>query len=504
MMCNMNMRLTKYVLSALALCSLAACNNDDDKDLTDVVQANSVAVTAFNIKANNKILENLDSVFFSIDLEKAQIYNADSLPKGTDVSRLQLNIKTPTVSVCRITYRAASNQDTTVNYLASQTDSIDFSNGPAYLEIVSEDGNLSRTYTIKVNVHRSEPDSMYWEQGYKRTLPTSLTSVVSQRTVQHNGKILCLTEDASGKYCIATTEHPLSEWEYTAVQLPSGAQVRQLNSWGDKLAILDRAGAIFTSSDNGQTWIAEGHRAHHIYGDYNGNLLCSQQTNDGWMLLSLPGGETQPIPEGMPVDGTSKLLVYTTKWSQKPLGLMAGGRLANGTPVGSTWAFDGSQCAKISVGNELPGVYGMTVVPYQTFQNNNIWQVTEDSALLAFGGVQAGASIINRIVYISTDRGIHWSVANRLLQLPSYIPAFYDADGLVVSSQMSISSEWQLQPATKLPPWLTPETQSRVSEAVTTWECPAVYIFGGLNSSGETSDTVWRGVINRLTFRPLY
>lgn len=501
----MKMRIANYIMAAAVLCTAVGCNSDDDKDLTSTIQANSVAVTAFNIKANKKVLENLDSVFFSIDLEKAEIYNADSLPKGTDVSRLQVVIKTPTVRSCMLTFRkSGSENDTTVNYLASQTDSIDFSQGPARLEIVSEDGNLTRTYTVKVNVHNSEPDSMYWNQAYKRTLPTNLSDVAAQRTIEHNGKILCLTANAAGKYCMAKAAHPLDSWQCAEVQLPVGAQVRELTSWGDKLALLDQSGVIWTSADEGATWEAEGHTAHHIYGDYNGQLLCSTHAADGWKILTLPEGTTCALPEGMPVSGTSQLLVYSTKWAPDPLGLMVGGIKADGTATGSVWAFDGTKCAKINIGSDLPDFYGMTVVPYRTFYNNNIWQVTEESALLAFGGVQAEGAIVNRMVYISTDRGIHWKPANRLMQLPAYIPPFYDADGLVATSEASVPREWQAQPATKLPPWLAVETPSRVSAPITSWDYPAVYIFGGLNSRGETYDTVWRGVINRLTFRPIY
>lgn len=499
------MRFAKYILAAVGLCSMVACNSDKEKDLSKNVQANSVAVTAFNIKANKKILENLDSVFFSIDLDKAEIYNADSLPKGTDVSRLQLNIKTPTVSVCRLSFRrAGSDNDTTVNFLASQTDSIDFSQGPARLEVVSEDGDLARVYTIKVNVHRSEPDSMYWDQAYKRSLPTNLRNVAEQRTIVHKGTILCLTVDNAGKYCLARAEHPLAQWQYNSVALPAGAQVRQLNAWGDRLAITDNNGALYTSLDNGSTWTAEGHKVHHIYGDYNGQLLCSVQNAGGWELMTLPDGNTLPLPEGMPVSGTSQLLVFTSKWTPEPMGMICGGLLADGKATGTVWAFDGQQCAKISVGKELPAISGITVVPYRTFRTNNIWQVTEESALLAFGGKPQGGTILNRTVYISTDRGIHWQAANRLLQFPNYISAFYDADGLVIDSEISISSDWQAQPSIKLPPWLSPETPSRVTAPITSWECPAVYIFGGQNYRGETQDVVWRGVINRLTFRPLY
>ena len=55
-----------------------------------------------------------------------------------------------------------------------------------------------------------------------------------------------------------------------------------------------------------------------------------------------------------------------------------------------------------------------------------------------------------------------------------------------------------------IPAWLTPVTDgSRAVTPVTTWECPYIYLYGGDNASGSLNPQVWRGVINRLTFKPL-
>ncbi|MDE7409414.1 MAG: hypothetical protein K2N09_05265, partial [Muribaculaceae bacterium] len=48
----------------------------------------SVAVTKFSLKSKKGSNVKLDSVFFSIDLNRGVIFNADSLPVGTDVTKL--------------------------------------------------------------------------------------------------------------------------------------------------------------------------------------------------------------------------------------------------------------------------------------------------------------------------------------------------------------------------------------------------------------------------------
>lgn len=35
------------------------------------------------------------------------------------------------------------------------------------------------------------------------------------------------------------------------------------------------------------------------------------------------------------------------------------------------------------------------------------------------------------------------------------------------------------------------------------WMCPYIYLYGGRDSEGKLYDSVWRGVIRRLTFMPL-
>ena len=35
------------------------------------------------------------------------------------------------------------------------------------------------------------------------------------------------------------------------------------------------------------------------------------------------------------------------------------------------------------------------------------------------------------------------------------------------------------------------------------WECPYIFLFGGHTADGRLSNTVWRGVLERLRFTPL-
>ena len=87
----------KYNILAIPLCvavlSMASCNNKEDSSLiVPPVDYSSTAVTTFALQADKSILNNLDSVFFTIDLNGAKIYNADSLPYGTKIDQLKVSL----------------------------------------------------------------------------------------------------------------------------------------------------------------------------------------------------------------------------------------------------------------------------------------------------------------------------------------------------------------------------------------------------------------------------
>jgi hypothetical protein len=94
------------------------------------------------------------------------------------------------------------------------------------------------------------------------------------------------------------------------------------------------------------------------------------------------------------------------------------------------------------------------------------------------------------------------------MQMPECVPAMADMQGFVYQSVLTTRSgagEWQSFATRRIPSWLIPYSApaSRVTEAITEWECPYIYLFGGVDANGTLFDTIWRGVINRYTFKPL-
>ena len=134
-----------------ALLLAASCNSSSYE--TGEASTPSVAVYKFALSPDKNILANLDSVFFSIDLENKRIFNANPLPYGTETKKLVPVITIfDNVSVIELTSRKADGTDTTHNYLAHPNDSINFANGPVSMKVRSYDGLVECTYSITVNV----------------------------------------------------------------------------------------------------------------------------------------------------------------------------------------------------------------------------------------------------------------------------------------------------------------------------------------------------------------
>lgn len=488
------------LLALISLGILGACNSSDDNEYDDVVLRpyTNVSVKSFSLGKNDSVLAYLDTVFFSVDLWSARIFNADSLPKGTRIDSLTVDIGLPTVSRAMIYFNGKEGLDS-IDYLENSTDTVNFANGPVRLSLTASDGVTSRDYLISVNVHTQDPDSMMWGNTAMRELPTSLGTVRATKSVEMNGKYYCLTTNGS-QACMATTTDIQGDWTTRTVSLPAGADTQSFSAAGGNLYIL-ASGRLYASANGGVSWTATGVAMTHIYGAYGDNILgCLRRASGDYISVTYPdvaSGE-YILPEGCPVSGTGNLLLFTTDWAAKPTGIITGGADAKGKITGASWAYDGKQWACISLEAGEPRT-GMSVVPYIGYRYDFYWDPRSYDVLLAFGGRKPDGSLDNTM-WISFDRGLHWTKGSQSIQPSGDFPALCGASAIIADRTLSASSSrsirlWKEYPARMMP--------SRASVDYT-WECPYIYIIGGVESDGSLSDAIWRGAINRLTYRPLF
>lgn len=484
-----------------------ACNDDDDNsnlDVADNSAAFAAMVNSFKLNANEKVLNNLDSVFFSIDLNNAKIFNADSLPLGTRVDSLPVTITFSSVSKAEIIMPGKNQEDTTVNYLTNGSEAIDFSRGYVTLHLESANEFTKIDYLIYVNVHKMKPDSLAWGDAAWSAYPTDIAAPTALRALDFGGKAYCFASGAS-KSTLAIADNPSDNlWQTSEVALPAGFDVNSIRSSDKKFYGLDRDSKLYSSAD-GKTWSATGAEMSYIYAVTGDMALgCKRNADNSYSYVTYPATNTTAVPANAPVSATSQPVTFISEWSSGPMILVTGGLTASGNPTGSTWAYDGGEWAAITV-NTVPALYDMTMVPYFSIRVSEGWRVTKSSALLAFGGRNA-AGEFSRTMYISIDRGVHWTKAGELMQLPKAVPSLAGAQALVFEKLMTPQSKasvlWTPCETPKLPVWSSRADATGITP-ITSWQTPYLYLYGGQTSDFTLNTAVWRGVINRLSFKPL-
>lgn len=503
-----NSLLSGLVLSvsiALLIGIMTSCNKKTDTEEGVYMPASSVAVTKFSLKSKSGSKVKLDSVFFSIDLNKGVIFNADSLPVGTDVTRL-VPVISYTSSASAVTLTQTGGKTTgEINYKKNPSDSVDFS-GKVVLKITAEDEKTTRSYNIKVNVHKVEPDSLVWDRLAVTPMPSRQGSPKSQKTVMYKNTSYSLIQEKDDSFTMAVaTDLIAGEWDKKIPIFDFEPDVRTLNATSERLFLLDATGVLHTSTD-GIDWENTGAVWTNIIGTY-GDVMLGMRNEAGTLVHTFwpedCGFTESVVSADFPVTGYSNFVQFSNRWTTLPIGFMVGGRLADGNYTDKTWGFDGDHWAVLSEGM-TPSVAGTTLVPYYVYRKTSSSLVqTEFSVWMMIGGFRFDG-YYNPTIFVSYDNGVNWYAADDLMQLPDHFPALHNLDGIVAEwpKQGSLESNWTDNTSRGYP------GMSRVKYAVEDyevyWDCPYIYIFGGIRSNGTLNDEIWRGVLNRLTFMPQF
>ena len=214
---------TTYLLIAILLGSLAACSKMDD---TQVTLYDDAAITSFTLGTVNRYVNGKKSTFsgsdylFHIDQVTRTIYNSDSLPMGTDAAHIVCGLTTYNNSQPYI----ISTDGTYMTYHSS-SDSIDFST-PRTFRVIASSGAGYTDYTVKVNVHKENPDSFVWKKMADIPVMNDL------RTIMFNDQLYVFGNE--GGTTTAYTTDDGSAW--TPVTLPATADA---NTWQNAVATID-------------------------------------------------------------------------------------------------------------------------------------------------------------------------------------------------------------------------------------------------------------------------
>lgn len=489
------------MVGGMSSCNTSTTNVDDEVTVT----ISNVAVKGFSLKADSKVMANLDSVFFSIDLANGVIFNADSLPKGTSVEKLIPVITfSSSVSEAEISMTGGSEDEKTVDYLKNPSDTIDFTRD-VKLNVTSADGTNKYTYRLKVNVHKLDSDSLIWDKLSVTKLPSRLENPVAQKSVERDGSVYTLIEENDGSYTWATAASlEDAQWDKSELNLHFAPNVASLVNTSSSFWVLDEDGNLYESPD-GEEWRETGEKWITLIGAYKDSVLGVKDSEGTMMHCHYPASDsiedTEMNPE-FPLYGRSEFRTIETKWAGDPTALFVGGETATGEISCHTWAFDGSNWATID-DKSTPALAGATLFKYIVYRrtSNTLKQIAYDAWILMGGVLENGD--YNRKTYISFDNGVTWNAGSDALSIPDAFPGMAGGNAVVLYSSLDadLADAWK-KIATKGIP--TRATLSYTTDGYDiTWECPYIYMIGGESSSGELSDSIWRGVLARLTFTPI-
>lgn len=479
---------------------VSGCNSDETWG-TDPQDLSGTAVTGFSLKADASVLNNLDSVYFSIDLVGCKIYNASPLPYGTQVDAIAVSISSDACSVAELHVNGNEEKEAAViDYLTSPDEKIDFSNGPVTLHLVSADGLHERDYEIRLNVASEVADSLYWDELQAGTL-RGVAGMRRAKTVKYADKALMISAASDGTVGISTfipasnggggnweptVENPLFT-DVNTVKYGASLDIDSFTATEDgDLYIIDIYGQLHLSTDGGLTFQIADYGWASITAPYQNAILGVKEDAGSMTWAAYPATAWpqagQALPATFPVSGNSAAAEFSTKWATKPQVVIAGGKTASGNLTGAAWAFDGNKWAQI--GDHLPAATGYAMAKYIVAETDTTsWRVSQREVLIAFGGM--GEEPV-KDVWISRDMGVNWQKGSQTLQLPDYIP--FTTGGSLLVFDKTFDSNASTPMATA---------------PITSWECPYLYLFGGYDTAGNLRQTYWSGVVNHLKYKPL-
>lgn len=236
-----------------------ACTSDTDYD---TVTSGDCIITATTMGTLNRYLltkssTGEDSTYrvtvtgslypMTIDQLNGLIFNRDSLPYGTDGSKIVFSTFN---AVGAVRIRSLITAEDTI---FSAADSTDFTL-PRLLTVHASDGLSTRTYEMRVNIHREEGDSMRWNSI--ATSCTLLQGMTELRALAADGELKVYGRYGDSTQVVSipygrTTVEDVSLWDsrtLKTVLLPTSIQT----AFGHYFA-LDEEHHILTSAD-GLTW----------------------------------------------------------------------------------------------------------------------------------------------------------------------------------------------------------------------------------------------------------
>ena len=363
---------------------------------------------------------------FTINQETCEAYNVDSLPVGTDVTKVATSISCDGVAYLYV--------DSLEKYeLFVKSDSFDYTN-PLKILITSTDGTYAREYKISLNVHTVDPNQLYWNKITEN--PTAAGAAV--RMSLKDDKLFlfsCDTDGAVSLFTILVSDFVSTESKSVA-GLPLYPEMNSLVQYAGKFYIV-ADGKIYSSID-GATWenvpcaadvktlFAASDKDNVIWAVANDSLAYAKDVAAGFTTV-------QPLADNFPLyDLSSVICPLRTNLNINRYLLF--GRAIKGAQVQpQVW---GKLTNEKKWVNYIPSAYNTKHCPAL----ESLAVFPYDGKLYAIGGKGTVADkevAALSVIYVSRDNGLTWdasgedgpSLPAELSGVDAPFAAFVDDDG---------------------------------------------------------------------------
>lgn len=451
-------QITQLLIAAFSVLSLGSCLSDSTTYVSEDASANaqiyslSLSATLANVNSiDSANFPVLATTKFSIDQFRSLIYNADSLPYKTRLTKYMATLTYESPYKIEVLYP----NDSVVTW--TSTDSIDFSLYPR-LRVTAANGTSTREYTIDIRIHKIDPDSIIWSDATSAfRLPSTikLQKTLLVGTVFHTFSI-----DSDSKfyhYTIDKTATSPSAWVRQATTvIPATVKLESITYFNGTFYAVDADGKAYGSTD-GATWQVKSSNVSSILGVLPGKEVAKDsllvvtkllgqyvfaKTSDMQTLhtvdkISYNNGST--VPSGFPYDGFTAVTNYDRSNLNKNILVVTAAQ----TTSNQTWT--------VRQGDGLLEV--------ESNQTHTVFSASENIRTFLYDGYLYAVS--RGMLYKTGSFGYKWAVVASKEEMP-FEMGDTSKQSIVVDSDNYI------------------------------------WIFGGVSTSGSATRNVWKGRINRL------
>lgn len=412
---------------------LAASCLGDDTD-SDITYYDDTAITSFSLGTLNRYLVTKatsefnedgtpkDSTYtvtvtgsdykFYIDQAARMIYNADSLPQGTDAEHVICNVSSKNAGIIVI----KDIDSDTLRYYSS-SDSVDFSS-PREFQVYSTSGKTHRSYTVSINVHKEDPDSFRWNAV---GTCDRFASMKGMKAVEFGDKVMVYGSDGNSTSVYSTNAGDGSSWTAGTMNVGLDADAWKnivvhgnvifTLSGGELLVSADginwQSGSMLNGDDGSPVPVRlAGAGKVKLYAiDAEGDIVSSENNGVSWQKDSRMGEKDMLPSEDI---STAAVSLITNPDAERII--MTGNRNLADCPEDSV-AMVWNKVEEYSSGSERHGwIFCNEDNNYRLPRLSNLKMTVYGDALIAVGGRGLGTSTAEAFsqIYVSQDNGLTW------------------------------------------------------------------------------------------------